>query len=150
MLLMQTKKAIRKVPGGKYLPWYFDIQAKGRARKRAARPKRDILSIRNALNNLKLHYWQEVSFWNPLHTGKHDDLDGGLQWVDFVVKGKIVPFVILHDDPQKRKKEYEKRYLQTKEKGLDARGYLILKLPAGKTSQEYQVTIYMFIRRNKL
>jgi len=141
---------IRKVPGGRYLPAWRDLVAKGRARRRAAFPKRDILSIRNALKNLKLKTCQEISFWNPYHTGKHGDLDGGLQWVDFVVKGKNIPFIIILDDPEKRFKSYEQDYFINKKRGLQARGYSTLILPAHKTSQEYQITIHIHIRRNKL
>lgn len=139
---------INKRPGGKYLPWYFDIQAKGRARKRAARPKRDILAVKAALANLKLRYCQEVSFWNTLHVGKQGDLDGGLQWVDFVVRprGKR-PFVIILDDPHKRAKQYEKVYLANKQAGLTGRGIRFLILKKGMSSQEYQLKIAWAMRK---
>jgi hypothetical protein len=139
---------IRKKPDGKYLKWYYDIQAKGRARKRAGRAKRGVLSVRTALDNLRLRYCQEVSFWTPHHRGKQGDLDGGLQWVDFVVrkKGKR-PFVLILDDPKKRWKEYEKRYLETKQLELTERSIPFVLLPAGLSSQEYQVLIFMNMKR---
>lgn len=124
--------------------------AKGRARKRAARPKRDILAIRTALNNLKLRYCQEVSFWNPYHTGNHGTWTAGLQWVDFVVrpKGKR-PFIVILDDPQKRTKAYEKKYLLNKVFGIDERGLQYIMLRKGMSSQEYQVKIAWFMRKLK-
>ena len=141
---------IRKKPDGKYLPHYFDLQAKGRARKRAGRSKRGVLSVRTALDNLKLRYCQEVSFWNNHHRGKQGDLDGGLQWVDFVVRkrGKR-PFVLIYDDPKKRFKEYERNYLETKKLELTERNIPFLLLPAGLSSQEYWVLIYRFIQKQK-
>ena len=127
--------------------WYYDLQAKGRARKRAARPKRDILMVQTALKNLHLRYCQEVSLWNPLHVGKHGNLSGGLQWLDFVVKGKRRPFVFILDDPQKRFKEYEKTYLVAKKRELERRGVPYVLLKAGMTSQEYQILIYMNMKK---
>jgi hypothetical protein len=139
---------IRKHSYGKYLPAWRDLVAKGRARKRAARPKRDILAIKAALSTLKLKYCQEISFWNPLHRGKHGDLDGGLQWVDFVVKPKGKrPFIIILDDPSKRWKSYEKVYHSNKLMGLDQRNVSYLVLRKGMTSQEYQVQIAWHMRK---
>jgi hypothetical protein len=139
---------ITKRPGGKYLPAWRDLVAKGRARKRAARPKRDILAVKQALANLKLRYCQEVSFWNVNHTGKHNDLDGGLQWVDFVVRAKgKQAFVIILDDPMKRWKPHEKAYHSNKQLGLHDRGVPFIILPKGMSSQEYQLKIAWFMRK---
>ena len=140
-----------KRKGGKYLPKWRDLVAKGRARKRAARPKRDILAVKTALNTLKLRYCQEVSFWNEHHKGKHGDLDGGLQWVDFAVrpKGKRA-FVVILDDPSKRWKAYEKMYYSNKLMGLNQRDTPVIVLPKGMSSQEYQLKIAWFMRKNKL
>jgi hypothetical protein len=144
---------IRKRPGGNYLPWYFDLQAKGRARKRTARPKRDILMVKSALQQARLRYCQEVSFWNPDHQGKPGSifgaLDGGLQWVDFIVRGKR-PFAIVLDDPRKRYHEHERVTAALKIAGLIERGVPVLVLPAGRTSQEYWVRIHTFRVRNKV
>jgi len=139
---------IRKKPDGHYLPWYFNIEAKGKARKRAGRAKRGILSVRTALSALKLSYCDEVSFWSNHHKGKHGNLDGGLQWVDFVIRkrGKR-PFVLLLDDPQKRMHKYEQKYLETKQIELKERGIPFVLLPSGLSSQEYQILILMNIRR---
>lgn len=138
---------IKKKPNGKYLPYYFDREAKGRAKKRAGRSKRGILSVRTALDNLKLRYCQEVSFWTAHHRGKQGDLDGGLQWVDFVVRGKKGIIVLIYDDPLKRFKEYERKYLETKKLELTERGIPFVLLPAGLSSQEYQVLIFMNMKR---
>jgi hypothetical protein len=136
---------IRK-PDGTYLPAWRNMVAKGRARKRAARPKRDILAVKIALENLKLAYYQEVSFWNPYHVGKHGNLDGGLQWVDFVVvKGDKMLALIL-DDPSKRWKDYEKVAHANKLKGLAERVPFVV-LPARYSSQEYQILIFMNMRK---
>lgn len=141
---------IQRKPEGKYIPAWRDAVAHGRARKRAAQPKRDILMVRGALEKLKLRHCQEISFWNPLHVGKHGDLNGGLQWVDFVVWTRPLPLIILLDDPTKRTKDYEKAYLKNKKWGLADRGLPVLVLPAHKTSQEYWITIHMHLRKNKL
>lgn len=139
---------IKQQPNGKYLPKWRDLVAKGRARKRAGRSKRGILSVKLALENLKLPHCQEISFWNPFHRGKHGDLDGGLQWVDFVVRKKgRRPFVVILDDPQKRKKEYEKMYYSNKLMGLSDRGISFIVLPAGLSGQEYQIMIFMGMKK---
>lgn len=106
--------------------------------------------VQSALANLKVRYCQEISFWNPLHKGKHGDLDGGTQWVDFVVKGKQRPFVIILDDPSKRWKEYEKAYHSNKLMGLSQRSIPFLILPAYRRSQEYQILIYQFMKKEQL
>jgi hypothetical protein len=131
---------------GKHNPKWRDAVALGRARKRAARPKRDILAIKQGIANLRMRYCQEVSFWNPLHTGKHGDWDGGLQWVDVVVwSKKAVPIIL--DDPTKRTKPYEKDYLSNKLAGLKARGLIPLILPAHRSSQEYQILIFRHLKK---
>ena len=104
--------------------------------------------VKTALATLKLRYCQEVSFWNTLHKGNHGDLDGGLQWVDFVVKKG--PFIIILDDPSKRWKSYEKDYHTNKLAGLEQRGLPVLLLPNSHSSQEYQILIYRFMKRNNL
>jgi hypothetical protein len=141
---------IRKIPGGTYNPKWRDLVAKGRARKRAARPKRDLLAVKQALANLKLRYCQEISFWNPHHTGKQGTWDGGLQWVDFVVRprGKSA-FVVILDDPLKRIKSYEKIAHQAKQDGLTDRGVPFLVVKRGMSSMEYQVMISFFLRKLK-
>jgi hypothetical protein len=138
----------KKIPGGAYNPAWRDAVAKGRARKRAARPKRDILAVKTALHTLRLRYCQEVSFWNPRHAGKHGDWDGGLQWVDFIVrpKGKRA-FAVILDDPSKRWKAYEKIAHQIKQEGLNDRGVPFLIVPKGMSSQEYQLKIAWFMRK---
>ena len=140
--------SINRKPGGKYLPKWRELVQKGRARKRAARPKRDILAVKQALANLRLRYCQEVSFWNPKHTGKHGDWDGGLQWVDFVVrpKGKRA-FVVILDDPSKRWKAHEKVAYQVKQDGLNDRGVPFLIVKRSMSSMEYQLKIAWFMRK---
>lgn len=139
---------IKRKPDGRYLPKWRELVQKGRARKRAKRPKRDILAVKIALGNLKLRYCQEISFWNDLHRGNLGDLWGGLQWVDFVVRAKGKPaFVLILDDPSKRWKSYEKEYHKNKLAGLDQRGIPYKLLKKGMSSQEYQVAIAWFMRK---
>jgi hypothetical protein len=139
---------INREPGGKYLPKWRELVQKGRARKRAARPKRDILAIKTALGSMKLRYCQEVSFWNVHHRGNTGDLDGGLQWVDFVVRPRNKrAFVIILDDPSKRWKPYEKMYYSNKLMGLTQRGIPFVVLPKGMSSQEYWLKITWFMRK---
>ena len=137
----------RKIPGGKYLPWYFDHEAKGRARKRVERPKRNILSIRHALTKMNLRWCEEISFWNEQHRGKQGDLSAGLQWLDFVVRKGKRPFVLILDDPMKRWKEYERKYLVTKQTELTRRGIPYVLLPARLSSQEYWILIQRFMKK---
>jgi hypothetical protein len=141
---------VRRTPNGKYNIKWRDAVALGRARKRAARPKRDILLVQSALRKLNLRYCLEISFWNSLHRGKHSDLNGGLQWVDAVAWGhnKAVPIIL--DDPQKRWKEYEKSYHANKQAGLVARHLIPLILPKGRSSQEYTILIYRHIKKHNL
>ena len=139
---------VRKLPGKTYNLSWRDAVAKGRARKRAARPKRDILAVKQALANLKLRYCQEVSFWNPKHKGKRGTWDGGLQWVDFVVrpKGKR-PFVVILDDLRKRDNQVDKLAHQVKLEGLTDRGIPFMLVKKGMVSQEYQVKIAFYMRK---
>lgn len=138
----------RKVRGGIYNPSWRDQVAKGRARKRRERPKRPILAVRQALINLKLRYCHEVSFWNPLHKGKRGTWDGGLQWVDFIVKPKgKQAFVIILDDAHKRANEVDKRAHQVKQDGLIARKTPVLMLESGLPSMIYQIKITFFMRK---
>lgn len=141
---------IQRHKGGKYNPKWRDAVAKGRARKRAARSKRDILAIKIALGNLKLRYCQEVSFWNELHQPetKKGKLDAGLQWVDFAVrpKGKRM-FVIILDDPSKRWKEHEKTAYKSKQDGLTQRNIPFIILKKGMSSQEYSIQIMWYLRK---
>ncbi len=142
--------SIRKVPGGSYNERWRDLVAKGRARKRADRPKRDILAVRQALINNKLHYCQEVSFWNPKHKGKRGTWDGGLQWVDFVAKPKgKQAFIVILDDPHKRANPVDIRAHAVKQEGLTDRGIPFLVLKYGMSSLEYQVKIAWFMRKLK-
>jgi hypothetical protein len=141
---------IRKHPKGIYLPKWRDAVAKGRARKRAARSKRDILAIKTALATLKLRYCQEVAFWNELYKPetKKGRLDAGHQWVDFAVRPKGKPvFVIILDDPSKRWKHHEKEAYKVKQEGLNLRSVPFLVLPKGMASQEYQLKISWFMRK---
>lgn len=86
--------------------------------------------------------------WSPHHKGKQGNLWGGLLWLDFVVRkrGKR-PFVIILDDPKKRFHEYERRYLETKKQELAERGIPFVLLPAGLSSQEYQILVFMNMKR---
>ncbi len=86
--------------------------------------------------------------WSNHHKGKQNNLDGGLQWIDFVVRkrGKR-PFVLILDDPKKRWKKYEKQYLETKKQELTERGIPFVLLPAGLSSQEYQILIYTNMKK---
>lgn len=102
--------------------------------------------VHTALKKLGVRYCTEVSFWNPSHVGKQGDLTGGLQWVDFVVRKKR-PIILILDDPRKRWKQYEKDYHANKLAGLKARGIPYVVLPAGKTSQEYQIMIWINLKR---
>jgi hypothetical protein len=139
---------INRSPGGRYNELWRDAVAKGRARKRAARPKRDILAVKTALHTLKLSYCQEVSFWNTRYTGPKGEWNGGLQWVDFVVKAKGKrPFVVILDDPSKRWKAHEKIAHQVKQDGLNDRGTQFLIVKKGMSSQEYQLKIAWFMRK---
>jgi hypothetical protein len=109
----------------------------------------------------------EVSLWNPHHRGKGGELSGGLQWIDFVVRYRINMhssmltgqtnqsaqqsrlLVLIVDYRNKRCKEYEKRYIETKLLRLQERGLPYLILPEEWTSQEYAVTIQNKIRQLK-
>ena len=86
--------------------------------------------------------------WSTDHKGKQGNLDGGLQWVDFVVRKRGQrPFVLILDDPTKRWKEYEKQYLVTKQAELTKRGIPYVLLPPRLSSQEYQILIFMNMKK---
>ncbi len=141
---------IRKKDDGIYNPTWRDMLAKGRARKRAARPKRDLLAVIQALANLKLRYCQEVSFWNPLYKGRRGTWDGGLQWVDFVVRPRNKSaFAVILDDPLKRYNSIDLAAYKIKQEGLQAQGIQYLVVKSKMSSMEYQVVISFFLRKLK-
>ena len=139
---------IHKVKGGTYLSSWRVQELKGKAKIRAARPKRSLLAVQTALHSLSLRYCQEVSFWNPLYKGKQGDLTAGLQWVDFVVKPKGKrAFIVIVNDRHKRANAVDKLSYQTKLEGLTDRGTPLLIVKSGMTSQEYFIQIMWFLRK---
>jgi hypothetical protein len=147
------RKSRRYAAGGTYLTRWMNWQMRGKAKQRREFPKRPSWLVKQALTNLKLRFWMEVSMWNPHHRGKHGNLSGGLQWIDFVLKydlsGRQNLLAMILDYPNKRMHKYEQEYLATKKRRLDEKGIPYLILPIGFTSQEYAVKIANKIRQLK-
>lgn len=132
---------------GLHLESWRDRENKALARRRDQHPRRDLLLIRKALNNLRLKWCGEVSFWNPLHRGgKNRRIQGGLQWADLVVRARPRALIILYDLPSKRFHAHEKIAWQNKTRWLEER-HPVLILKPNRTTQEYQILILRKIRQ---
>lgn len=132
------------------LPEWRYIELNARIRKRAKhRPRRERLAVRTALERLHIRYREAVPIWNPLHRGVHNDLDGGVQWLDFVIfmPHKRIGVLLFGHRVGGGPKEYERRYLETKEAFLQERNIPRLTLGRISTSQEYEILIYRFCRK---
>jgi hypothetical protein len=161
------RKSRRLKPTGVYLNGWRNVMLKAKAKRRRDFPRRPSWLVKQALASLRLRYWMEVSLWNPHHRGKGGELSGGLQWIDFVVRYKGIPtghaitttgnqnaqqnrlLVLIVDYRNKRFKEYERKYIESKLVRLTERGLPHLILPETYTSQEYAVMIQNKIRQLK-
>lgn len=110
------------------------------------RPSKDRLRIRRALDELGLRYWEMMRFYNPHHKGWKGTMDGGWQWVDFIVhvkgNGPLVLFVPIN----KGSNERHKRAYETKKQFMSERGIPFFQFKNTYTEQEVKTLIEMKIK----
>jgi len=134
----------------KHLPYYFDIEAKGRRMKDGI-TRRYYRNIENTLKRVNIRYWRFQSFWNPYHKGRQNDLTAGMQSVEFLVElpGKRVGAIIVNTGwgKQSGPHEYHLRFMRTKKRFLDEHGIPYLWLPKGSDLQQLEVWIRRWYRK---
>lgn len=148
MVKMRKKNSHLDRYGGWLHHRYLELNA--RIRKGIQNPRRERLALRNALANLKLRYRELVPFFNPIHTGFRDNEDGTIQWLDACIyQNKML--VILFDVryPGHGVKPHELRSFEAKKSYLQERAIPFLVLNRKYTSQEMEMRIRMFLRKEK-
>lgn len=132
-----------------YLPKWRNLVKKGRIRQqKIQRPTREMLLLKYALQNARYRYWIGVSFWNHYFTGKHDNLTGGYQWVDYVIHIKGKGAAILLFPPGHAgggPHEYEVRSMEQKKKYLEEKGIPYKILSRHFNSQEYEIIVRRWV-----
>jgi hypothetical protein len=145
---MRLKRSDCKRLGMKLLPSWHNAELFSIARWRREHPKRYYLQVRRALESLRLRYWEHVTVWNPLHTGKH--FDAGFQTIDFVVQTKGLGHIaILFLNKKNLNHVRDREAWQHRVDLLTQRHIPILIVPVHHTSQEYQMKIHIFIYKQK-
>jgi hypothetical protein len=128
------------------------LELNKRLRMAINRPRRERLLVRAALKRIVGTVYHEiVPFANPYHTGfKETELSGSIQWLDFVVYDRNLGMFVMQFNPQYGQsglKPHEKRAFLDKEKYITERGFPFLTLSRLHTSQEYEIRIRMFIKK---
>lgn len=121
-------------------------------KKNASVPRRERWLVCLALTKLKLRYRQVVQFWNPLYTGLRRRVDGGRQWLDFVIRTPYGMAVIMFKPSYSKGSNahlFEKRALDEKKAFLEQKGIPYLVLSRLKSQQEYEVEIEFWLRKEK-
>lgn len=124
----------------------------GRMKKRASIPRREHWLVIQSLTNLRMRFWKQVRIYNPLFTGLRTRIDGGYQWLDFVIRAPFGAAVILFKTSYSNGSNahlFEKRALSEKQAFLEQRGIPYLVLSRMKSQQQYEVEIEFWIRKEK-
>lgn len=118
---------------------------------RAIVPRRERWLIRQVLDKLHVRYWEAVTIWNPLYTGLRVPVQGGWQWLDFVLRAPFGVAVILLDSNygSGRPHLFEKRALEQKKAFLDSRNIPYI-IPSRMLSlDEYSIVIEFWLLKEK-
>jgi hypothetical protein len=124
----------------------------GKMKKMVRTPRRERLLIQQALSNLKVRYWEQVQFWNPAHLGRHRHLNGGYQWIDFLLYVKPIGFMAILFKPGwfgSGPHEFQRREFETKKAFLEQKGYPYLVVSRSLSRDEYQIRIEFWILKEK-
>lgn len=116
------------------------------------KPRREMVLVSYALKNLKVRYWEKVRIFNPLYTGMRTPVDGGYQWLDFAVRmmhGKVGVLIFPPSYGSGRPHLFEKRSLEQKKAFLSQKGIPYLVLSRMMSSQQYEVYIEFWMRKEK-
>lgn len=114
------------------------------------KPRRERLLVQQALKKLGIRCWQQVEFWSPDHVGRYENLHGGWQWLDFVVRmpyGKPGVILLYGNWTHSGLHRYQKREIETKKAFLKKKGLPYLILPRTYSQQEYEVRIEWWMRK---
>jgi hypothetical protein len=105
--------------------------------------------MRLALNRVRIKYREIIPFYNPMHTGYTEKENGTIQWLDFTIwMGKLG--VILFDIRRRGgRRPYEHRAWKAKKDYLDQRNIPYLVVDRKGSSQEYEMLIRRFIRKER-
>lgn len=133
------------------LPWQHKINH-GRKAKLRKFPTRERLLIRQALDTLRLRYWQQVRFWSPDFRGEYN-VNGNYQWIDFLIRmphGKLGALILNPQGKSGYMHIYEREASRVKQDFLSKRGIPNVVLPKSYSRDEYQIFIEMWIRKEKV
>lgn len=123
------------------------LVANGRVRKGISYPRRERVLVRNALSRIGVRYRELIPFYNPHHS-VIDRHVGGIQWLDFTLFHKRL--IVLLFDPYYSTGYGAQRAVQSledKKRFLNEKGVPCLELGRFMTSQEYEITIRLFLRK---
>ncbi len=121
----------------------------GRMKKIIQHPRREHWLVRQVLDKLRLRYWEQVRIWNPHFTGLRTRIEGGYQWLEFLVRRKARLFVIIFKPTYggSRPHKFELRALEEKKVFLEERHIPYLILPRTHSLQEYEIRVELWIRK---
>jgi hypothetical protein len=115
----------------------------------ASVPRRERWLVQLSLENLHLRYWEAIIFWNPQYTGLRRRVNGGWQWLDFVVRTPYGKLALIFK-PQyggSRAHLFEKRALAEKKAFLDDKGIPYLILSRMHSREQYEIILVMWMRK---
>lgn len=120
-----------------------------RLKHRIIAPRREYWLVRQALKRLGLRYWQQVLIWNPGYTGLRRRVNGGRQWIDFVLKTPFGMGALIFNPTYSNSRPhlFEKRALQEKKDFLDSKHIPYLILPRRYSLDEYDAAITFWLRK---
>lgn len=119
------------------------------AKNRVKVPRREHWLVRNALGKLKVRYWVQVWIWNPLYTGMRRRVEGGYQWLEFVIQLNGKPAAIFFPVHKYHTHDFERRAIEEKKAFLEQKGIPYLIVPRTYSQIEYEVTIEFWMRKEK-
>jgi hypothetical protein len=116
-------------------------------------PRRDRTLVATALHKMKLRYFEYIEINNPLFTDRAGVVKGGLQWVDYIVRGTDGKLFAIEFYPKwpgnGRPHKYQINWMNEKVEYLKGRGVPTLIINRGETSQDYWMRIYVFLHALK-
>lgn len=117
-----------------------------RLKKKLLHPSRERVLVREALRKLKVRYWETVQVWNPNYTGMRRRVEGGPQWLDFLLRlpdGRLGVLMF----KQTGLHTFEKRALEEKKAFLIQRAIPYLIISKGYSQDEYEIRIEFWMRK---
>jgi hypothetical protein len=114
-------------------------------------PRRERLLVQQALRKMGLRFWENIQFWNPLYTGLRRKVDGGRQWLDFVIRTPygILVLIFKVQYATTMGHDFEKRALLEKQAFLRSKNIPYLMLSRTLSQGLYEVMIEFWMRKIK-